>query len=120
MERPKKMLKKQVQQAAEDTNETQKIGKTRIPVEQLNGGTKLSTHWLQGSVPITQISLLSLVMRASFLMQNFRPGYVQGCQTTPPEGRPSRVEVRYYGKTEDGLFDARPHYKLWALKSEIK
>jgi hypothetical protein len=35
------------------------------------------------------------------LVQNFRPGFVQGQEETPEEGRPSRAEVRYYGATED-------------------
>jgi hypothetical protein len=39
---PPKNLKRQVQQLAEDTAHTQKVGNTRIVVEQVNGGAKMS------------------------------------------------------------------------------
>jgi hypothetical protein len=120
IERPQKMPQGQTQQAAEDTAQTQKVGNTRIPIEQLNGATKAAARWLNGEVPISQLSLLSLVIRTTFLMQNFRPGFVQGREVTPEEGRPSRAEVRYYGATEDGLFDARENPELWATVSEMK
>jgi hypothetical protein len=96
--RPMKMLKNQTQQSAEDTAGTQKVAHTRIPIEQLNGGAKGSARWLQKVIPITQISLLNLVMRTCFLMQNFHPGFVKGREYTPDEGRPSRAEVRFYGR----------------------
>lgn len=108
----------QSQQSTADTVGTQKVAHSRITIEQLNGGAKQSAHWLDGSTPLTQLGLLSLVMRTCFLIQNFHVGFVQGRRETPSEGRPSRAEVRYYGETEDGLFDARPHPELWATKTE--
>jgi hypothetical protein len=114
------MLQGQTQQAAEDTAQTQKVGNTRIAIEQLNGATKAAARWLNGEVPISMLGILSLFMRTKFLMQNCRPGFVQGRVETPEEGRPSRAEVRYYDATEDGLFDAREFPELWATVSELK
>lgn len=118
--RPQKMLKLQAQQSPADTVGTQKVAHSRIPIEQLNGGAKASARWLDGSTPITQIGLLSLIMRTCFLMQNFHVGFVQGRRESPSDGRPSRAEVRYYNATEDGLFDARPCPELWATNTEQK
>jgi hypothetical protein len=93
-------------------------GNTRIPVEQLNGRSKASARHFDSEISILQLGLAVLLVRSIYLLQNFHPGFVQGRRETPEGGRPCRAEVRYYGATEDGLFDARPHYKLWATVTE--
>jgi hypothetical protein len=120
--RPAKCLDNQVQQSATDTARTQKVGNTRIAVEQLNGGSKASCNFFNSNIKILQLGLAPIIVKVVFLMQNFRPGYVQGrrVRKDDQEGRPCRGEVRWYDATEDGLFDARGDPKLWATLSELK
>jgi len=116
--RPQKMLRSQVQQAAEDTVHTEKVGHTRIPIEQLNGASKAAFRYFRGSVPLLQLGLASLLFRVSYLMQNFKYGFTQGRSGGLDESRPCKAEVRWYSEMEEGLFDARPFSKLWATKTE--
>jgi hypothetical protein len=121
--RPMKMLDNQVQQSAADTALTQKVGNTRIAIEQLNGAAKAACNYLDHNVPILQLGLAPLIVKVVYLMQNFRPGWVQGRRKTDDDkllGRPCKAEVRWYGATEDGLFDARKFPWLWATQSELK
>jgi hypothetical protein len=120
-DRPPKKIKGQTQMSAEDTALTQKIGNTRIVIEQVNGGAKMQGRYFNGVIPILQLSMAPLLLRVCYLMQNFRPGYIQGHSQEPKNGpRPSRAEVRYYGGTDDGLVDVRPHVHLWGTKKEIE
>lgn len=66
-----KKLKHQTQQSAEDTALTQKIANTRIIIEQVNGGAKMSGQYFNGVVPVLQLGLALLLLRICFLMQNF-------------------------------------------------
>lgn len=71
-------LKNQKQQSSEDTALTQKVGKTRIPIEQANGQMKQSATWFDKSIRIDQIGLADLIFRASYLLTNFKLGFIQG------------------------------------------
>ena len=48
--RPMKMLNKQTQQSKEDVALTQKVGKTRIPIEQANGQMKRKTSFFDSKI----------------------------------------------------------------------
>jgi hypothetical protein len=76
--RPMKFLKNQKQQSSEDTALTQKVGKTRIPIEQANGQMKQSATWFDKSIRIDQIGLADLIFRSSYLLTNFKLGFIQG------------------------------------------
>eukprot|EP00978_Attheya_sp_CCMP212_P021548 scaffold63058_cov69-Attheya_sp.AAC.2 len=52
--RPEKRLNGQVQQSATSTALTQKVGKTRIPIEQSNGQMKQSTRFFNSPISILQ------------------------------------------------------------------
>ena len=118
MQIPQQKMKRQLQQNERDTANTQKTGNTRIVNEQLHGGAKRSSRYLQHELPLLQLPLVSLLVKVVFLFQNLHPGYVQGRARGTGEGRPCRAEVRYYGADEDGLFDARPYIDLWACETE--
>jgi hypothetical protein len=60
--RPPKKLKRQVQQSAEDTAHTQKVGNTRIVVEQVNGGGKMSCRCFDGTIPLLQLGLAPKIL----------------------------------------------------------
>jgi hypothetical protein len=135
--RPPKKLKGQTQQSVEDTALTQKIGNTRIVIENVNGGAKGQGRYFNGVIPVLQLGLAPLLMRVCFFMQNFRPVYIQGCRRDPdadaydydkeddeetestPSERPCRGEVRWYGATDRGLIDVREHVHLWGCPKEI-
>lgn len=104
-----------------DVASTQKVGKTRIPVEQINGQMKCSTAFFDRRIRIDQIGLADLICRVSYLMQNFRLPFIQqrNSDNDPPEGRPCKAEIRWYGGTDDGLVDIRPHVEFWGCDSEI-
>jgi hypothetical protein len=65
-------------------------------VEQLNGAVQ---------IPILQLGLASIIFQTTFLLQNFKYGFTQGCSGSC-EGQPCKAEIHWYGATEDGLFDA--------------
>ena len=120
--RPMKMLDKQTQQSKEDAALTQKVGKTRIPIEQANGQMKGATAFFDSKIRMSQIGLADLVFRSSYLMTNFKLGFIQerGDVEGPAEGRPCKAEIRWYGATDEGLVDVRPSIELWGLEVEIK
>lgn len=125
--RPPKKLAKQTQMSAEDTALTQKIGNTRIVIEQVNGGAKMQGRYFNGIIPILQIGLAPLLLRVCFLMQNFRPAFIQGCNDPDIDVsanerhlRPSRAEIRWYDGTDDGLVDVRAEVHLWGTNAEIQ
>ena len=53
--RPMKLLDGQAQQSAEDAALTQKVGKTRIVVEQKNGQMKQCTNFLTAQLTLTNL-----------------------------------------------------------------
>jgi hypothetical protein len=118
--RPMKMLDKQTQQSSADVALTQKVGKTRIPIEQANGQMKNSTAFFDRKIRIDQIGLADLIFRSSYLLQNFKLPFIQERNAASPmEGRPCKLEIRWYGATDDGLFDARPYVELWGCDVEV-
>lgn len=123
MDRPMKRLRKQIQQSSVDTAQTQKIGNTRIIVENVNGEVKLQLRYLNVLIPCTQFGIISQVVRIGFLLQNFKKAIIQRrdpCDTTPNAKRPCRAEVRWYGAIDTGLRDVRPDVHLWGLRCEIE
>jgi len=121
-DRPPKKLKGQTQMSAEDTALTQKIGNTRIVIEQGNGGAKMQTRYFNGVILIPQLSLAPLLLRVCFLMQNFCPGYIQGRkdEVESEEGRPCHAEVCWYGAMDDGLVDVCGDVCFWGTNKEIQ
>eukprot|EP00978_Attheya_sp_CCMP212_P003638 scaffold7620_cov46-Attheya_sp.AAC.1 len=73
-----------VQQAAHSTALTQKIGNTRIPIEQSNGQMKQSTRFFDSPIAILQLGLADLLFRIGHVMQNFKLGFIQ--KRFPKEG----------------------------------
>ena len=119
--RPMKMLDKQTQQSAEDTALTQKVGKTRIPIEQANGQMKRGTAFFDRKIRIDQIGLADLIFRSSYLLTNFNLPFIQERHVAEEseDGRPCSAEIRYYGGTDEGLVDVRPYVELWGMDIEI-
>ena len=72
-----KFLDNQKQQSKTDTALTQKIGKTRIPIEQKNGQMKRSTAFFDRRIRIDQIALADLIFRSSYLLTNFKLPFIQ-------------------------------------------
>jgi hypothetical protein len=138
MDRPQKRLKKQVQQSSADTSQTQKIGNTRIIVENVNGELKLQIRHLNVLIPTLQFGLISKIVRIGYLLQNFKKAIIQNnepCNTALEDEsgdesevedeveRPCRAEIRWYGEhgaTDAGLRDVRDNVRLWGLKCEIQ
>ena len=126
--RPQKFIKHQQQQSKEDVAGTQKIGNTRIVIEQVNGGAKLPTQFFDRKIKILQIGLADKIFRSSFLLTNFKLGFIQG-RVAPTDtngkpvrqpARPCKAEIRYFGARDEGLVDAREHPEWWATTPELK
>ena len=122
---PQKRLKKQVQQSSADTGQTQKVGNTRIVIENVNGKVKGSVRLLNALIPCSQFSIISKIVRVGFLLQNFKKPIIQRrnpSEGTIDENRPCRAEIRWYGATDVGLVDVRVrgNVRLWGLKSEVE
>lgn len=122
IDRPQKRLKKQVQQSTVDTSQTQKIGNTRIIVENVNGELKLQIRYLNVLIPCTQFPIISKIVRIGFLLQNFKKAIIQN--NTPgakaqKRGRPCRAAVRWYGANDDGLVNVLDNVRLWGLQCEV-
>ena len=98
--RPMKLMDKQTQLSKEDTALTQKVGKTRIPIEQANGQMKNSTAFFDSKICIDQIGLADLIFCSSYLLQNFKLPFIQERPYTASKvGRPCKAEIRYFGAT---------------------
>ena len=123
IDRPQKRLKKQIQQTAVDTAQTQKIGNTRIIVENVNGEMKEGIRYLNVLIPTLQFGIISKIVRIGYLMQNFKKAIIQNKdphEADPTGGRPCRAEIRWYGATDTGLRDVRDNIRLWGLQCEIE
>lgn len=123
IDRPQKRLKKQTQQSAVDTAQTQKLGNTRIIVENLNGELKGQVRYLNCLIPCLQFPIISKLVRAGYLLQNLKKPIIQNNNprdTKLEDGCPCRAEVRYYGATAPGLVDIRGEIHLWGMDCEIK
>ena len=94
--RPMKHLEKQTQQSSTDTGLTQKVGKTRIPIEQCNGGMKNDTAFFDHLIKIQQNGLAD---RIFFRATCFRIFHCllsrRGAPTRPRPG--ARVGPRFAG-----------------------
>ena len=121
--RPMKMLDKQTQQSKEDAALTQKVGKMRIPIEQANGQMKGSASFFDSQIRISQVGLADLIFCSSYLMTNFKLGFIQErgeSNNESGEGRPCKAEIRWHGATDEGLVDVRPSVvELWGMEVEI-
>ncbi|EJK69405.1 hypothetical protein THAOC_09343 [Thalassiosira oceanica] len=118
--RPMKLLEKQQQQSKADVALTQKVGKTRIAIEQANGQMKAKTPFFDGKIRIHQLALADLIFRASYLMTNFCLPFIQERDDVKSsKGRPCNAEIRYYGASDEGLVDVRPMIQLWGNTMEI-
>lgn len=122
VDRPKKRQRNQIQQSSVDTSQTQKIGNTRIVVENVNGELKLQIRMLNVLIPCNQFPIISKIVRIGYLLQNFKLAIIQDvnpADKTPEGGRPCRAEIRWYGASDVGLRDVRDNVRLWGLKVEI-
>ena len=123
IDRPQKRQRNQVQQSAVDTGQTQKVGNTRIVVENVNGEMKLQIRYLNVLIPTLQFGTISQIVRIGYLLQNFKKSIIQNrdpLEFVEEEGRPCRAEVRWYGATDAGLRDVRGNVRLWGLQCEIE
>ena len=123
IDRPQKRQKKQKQQSTVDTSQTQKVGNTRIIVENVNGELKLQMCYLKALIPCSHCPVVSKIVRIGFLIQNFKKALVQNVHPgakKPDGGRPCRAEVRWYGATDTGLVNVVGDVRLWGLQCEIK
>ena len=124
VDRPQKRRRNQKQQSAIDTAQTQKIGNTRIIIENVNGGVKMDIRYLNALIPCTQFGIISKIVRIGFLLQNFKKPFIQNRnpdnKLDSEEGRPCRAEIRWYGATHAGLSDVRGSIQAWAYKCEIE
>ena len=77
VDRPPKRQKKQIQQTEADTGQTQKMGNTRIVVENVNGSMKVQMRYLNVLIPCTQFGVISMIVRVGYLMQNFKKSMIQ-------------------------------------------
>ena len=75
--RPMKMVDGQKQQSADDAALTQKVGKSRIVIEQKNGQMKGGTDYFDKTIPVCQLGLADAIFRAGFLLQNFKVAFIQ-------------------------------------------
>ena len=118
--RPQKMLKGQQQQSANETARHQKVGITRIPVEQMNGQAKASAGILDKHVRMDQVGLADLIFFSTFLLTNFKLPFIQDRPEDDENAgpRPCKAEIRYGGATDSGLVDARGEILLWGTKTE--
>jgi len=64
------------------------------------------------------ISVDDLICRSSYLLQNFKRGFIQQHDGETKE-RPCKAEIRWHGGEDDGLFDVRPLVDLWRTESEM-
>jgi hypothetical protein len=67
---------------------------------------------------LDQIGLAGLICRSSYLLQNFKRGFIQQHDGETKE-RPCKAEIRWHGGEDDGLFDVRPLVDLWRTESEM-
>ena len=118
--RPMKFLNGQTQQSDADTGLTQKVGKTRIVIEQCNGQMKSSTNYFDSKIKVNQIGLADRIFRSGFLLQNFKLPFIQERCDTANAARPCKAKIRWYGATDDGLVDVRPNVEMWGLDSEVE
>lgn len=119
--RPMKMIDRQTQQSKEDVALTQKVGGMRIPIEQANGQMKQSTGFFDRNIRIDQTGLADLIFRTSYLLTNFKLGFIQGRdERSESTRRPCKAEIRYHGATDDGLTDIRPDVDMWGNDSEVE
>jgi len=119
--RPMKKLDGQTQQSKADVALTQKVGKTRIPIEQVNGQMQQSTSYFDRSVRLHQIGLANLIFKVGYLMQNFKLPFIQERDDSKDAAtpRPCKAEIRWHGGTDSGLVDVRPFVWMWGLEPEI-
>uniref|UniRef100_A0A7S2PD48 DDE Tnp4 domain-containing protein n=1 Tax=Skeletonema marinoi TaxID=267567 RepID=A0A7S2PD48_9STRA len=125
IDRPQKRKRHQKQQSAIDTAQTQKIGNTRIIIENVNGGVKSDVRYLNALIPCHQFGIISQLVRIGFLMQNFKKPLIQNNNPDSKlderaKGVPCRAEVRWYGATCAGLSDVRGSIYKWGLNCEIE
>jgi hypothetical protein len=114
--------KKQKQQSAADTAQTQNTGNTRIVIENVNGEVKMDIRYLNALIPCTQFGIISKVVRIGFLLQNFKQPIIQnrnlGNKSDAQQRGPCRAEIRWYGATDTGLSDVRGSINQWGLTCE--
>ena len=100
---------------------TQKVGKTRIPIEQCNKQMKQVTTKFDNRIQINQLGLADRIFWSSFLLQNFKLPFIQErFDDAPKMDRPCKAEICWYGAMDDGLVDVHPEIELWSLESDIR
>ena len=119
--RPSKLLRGQVQQSEVETANTQKVGNTRIVIEQVNNQGKQMAGCFDKKVRMDQLGLADLLVYSTFLMTNFRLALIQGNSTSnvTDKGRPCKAKIRWHDGFDDGLVDVRGQVELWGTQTEI-
>ena len=115
------MLDRQPQQSNEDAALTQKVGKTRIVIEQANRQMKRGTAFFDKNIFIDQIGVADLIFRSSYLLTNFKLGFIQDRKPSgDTRGRPCKAELRWYDGMDEGIVNIRADVDLWGTDSEIR
>ena len=82
---------------------------------------KGATYYFDKTIPVNQLALADFIFRTGFPLQNFKKAFIQerpeGCSNVGP---PCVVEIRWYGRTDEGLVDVHPMVDLWGNDSEVK
>ena len=100
---------------------TQKVGKSRIVIEQCNGQIKQYVNYFDSKIRVQQVSLADRIFRAGFLLQNFKLPFIQEeGDHTPSTARLCKAGIRWYGATNNGLVDVRPMVDMGGLDSEVE
>ena len=92
--RPMKMIPHQTKQSKEDADLTQKVGKTRIVIEQCNGQTKQALIFFDCQIKVQQIGLADRLFREGFLLQSFKvPSIQERSDDAPNTNRPCKAKI---------------------------
>jgi len=101
----------------------QKIGNTRIIVENVNGEMKQQIRWLNNClIPTLQFSIIFKIVFMGYLLQNFKKAVIQNhdaSESTASSGHPCRTEICWYGATDADLRDVCSNVRLWSMRSKI-
>ena len=117
-----KRLRHQVQQSDVDASQTQKVGNTRITIENVDGEMKDQIRFVRCLITCLQFLILLKVVKMGHLLQNFKCAIIQNRdpnEPTPARGRPCCGEIRWYGATDTGIRNVCSNVRLWGMQFEI-
>ena len=104
-----------------DTAQTQKVGNTCIIVENVNCELKLQIRHSNVLIPCLKFGIFSKIVWIGYLLKNSKKAIIQHwdpSNSTLVGVRPNRLEVPWYGGTNDGLVGVRGNMFRWAQQWE--